>query len=168
MFLSSSTIAVPSQFLRATRWLPLSTSHTCGDDRPPNQIRGITGPLPPASLGHVACQLSRLLFLLQQQQQQGIAIAASPAMETLTYKTPSPVTAKRRLSGIPTSRRPERVFSEQLSSRTQREWPDLEEREQRSRRGSIAASGELLRNLKEETDSVDSSMGFRELERVCR
>jgi hypothetical protein len=43
----------------------------------------------------------------------------------------------------------------------------LEEREHRSRRGSIAASGELLRNLKEETDSVDSSMGFRELERVC-
>jgi hypothetical protein len=82
------------------------------------------------------------------------------------YKTPSPVTAKRRLSGIPTSRRTDRVASDQVL-RIQREWPGLEEREQRSRRGSIATSGELLKNLKEEADSVDSSMGFRELERVC-
>ena len=84
------------------------------------------------------------------------------------YKTPSPVTAKRRLSGIPVSRRSglgraERVVSEH-AQRIQREWPELQE--ERVRRGSVGNSSEYLRNLKEETDSVDSSMGFRELERV--
>ena len=84
------------------------------------------------------------------------------------YKTPSPVTAKRRLSGIPVSRtsglgRAERVVSEH-AQRIQREWPELQE--ERARRGSLGNSSEHFRNLKEETDSVDSSMGFRELERV--
>ena len=83
------------------------------------------------------------------------------------YKTPSPVTAKRRYSGIPVSRaglgRAERVVSEQVQ-RVQREWPELHS--ERSRRGSGGHSSDILRNLKDETDSVDSSMGFRELERV--
>lgn len=82
------------------------------------------------------------------------------------YKTPSPVTAKRRLSGIPTSRRPERVVSEQIS-RIQRESHDIEDLGQRNRRRSIATGQEMLKAMKDEsTDSVDSSMGFRELERV--
>jgi hypothetical protein len=88
-------------------------------------------------------------------------------MESLLYKTPSPVSAKRRLSGIPVSRgglgRAERVVTEQ-AQRVIREWPELHE--ERSRRGSISNTSDVLRNLKEETDSVDSTMGFRELERV--
>jgi hypothetical protein len=56
--------------------------------------------------------------------------------------------------------------SDQIS-RIQREWPDLEDCGQRSRRGSIATGQEWLKGVKDEsTDSVDSSMGFRELERV--
>lgn len=92
------------------------------------------------------------------------------------YKTPSPVTAKRRLSGIPvTSCRTNvkrsidgRVVSEQMQ-RIHREWSELED--ERVRRGSVGSSGDFLRSLKEEPDTVDSSMGFRELERVpdfCR
>ena len=83
------------------------------------------------------------------------------------YKTPSPVTAKRRLSSVPATRtgqgRAERVVSEQVQ-RFQKEWPELQD--ERARSGSLSNSGEILRNLKEETDSVDSLMGFRELERV--
>jgi hypothetical protein len=85
------------------------------------------------------------------------------------YKTPSPITAKRRLSGIPVTRTnakrssDSRVVSEQMQ-RIHREWPELEDK--RVRRGSIGAAGDFLRSLKEVPDSVDSSMGFRELERV--
>ena len=82
------------------------------------------------------------------------------------YKTPSPIAAKHRLSGIPTSRRPDRVVSEQIC-RIQRESHDFEELGQRSRRRSIATGQEMLKAMKDEsTDSVDSSMGFRELDRV--
>lgn len=85
------------------------------------------------------------------------------------YKTPSPVTAKRRLSGIPVPRsvagREERVASEQVQ-RIQREWPGL--KEERTRRDSLGSRPDLLTTLREETDSVDSSMGFRELERVVQ
>jgi hypothetical protein len=91
-------------------------------------------------------------------------------MDTLMYKTPSPVTAKRRLSGIPVTARgnvkrstDSRVVSEQMQ-RIHREWPELEV--ERVRRGSIGAAGDFLRTLKDEPDNVDSSMGFRELERV--
>ena len=88
-------------------------------------------------------------------------------MESLMYKTPSPVTAKRRLSGIPVARstagRGERAASEQIQ-RTQREWPGLHE--ERTRRGSLGNRNDLLTSLREETDNLDSSMGFRELERV--
>jgi hypothetical protein len=88
-------------------------------------------------------------------------------MESLMYKTPSPVTAKRRLSGIPVSRtsglgRAERVVSEH-AQRIQREWPELQE--EQARRGSVGNSSEYIKNW-QEMDSVDSSMGFRELERV--
>jgi hypothetical protein len=88
------------------------------------------------------------------------------------YKTPSPVTAKRRLSGIPVTSRANvkrstdsRVVSEQMQ-RIHREWPDLEV--DHVRRGSIGSTGNFLRTLKDEPDSVDSSMGFRELERVLQ
>jgi hypothetical protein len=88
-------------------------------------------------------------------------------MESLMYKTPSPVTAKRRLSAIPVPRsttgRVERVASEQVQ-RIQREWPGLHN--ERSRRDSLGSRNDLLTTLREEADSVDSSMGFRELERV--
>ena len=91
-------------------------------------------------------------------------------MESLIYKTPSPVTAKRRLTGIPVSRstggldQEKRVVSEQVQ-RVQRDWPELFQ-DVRHRSGSVGNPGEVLKNLKEESDSVDSSMGFRELERV--
>jgi hypothetical protein len=86
-------------------------------------------------------------------------------MDTSLYKTPSPVTAKRRLSAIQTNAiaRPERIVTEQVQ-RIQREWPEL--RDERRRRMSIGPSSEFLRSLKEDADGVDSSMGFRELERV--
>ena len=88
-------------------------------------------------------------------------------MESLIYKTPSPVTAKRRLSDIPVPRSVagcgERVASEQVQ-RIQREWSGLQQ--ERKRRDSFGGRNDLLTTLREETDSVDSSMGFRELERV--
>lgn len=83
------------------------------------------------------------------------------------YRTPSPVTAKRRLSGIPVPRssaeRGDRVASEQVQ-RIQREWPGLHD--ERSRRDSLGSRNDLLTTLREEADTADSSMGFRELERV--
>lgn len=89
-------------------------------------------------------------------------------MDTLTYKTPSPVIAKRRLSGIPVRRAgglgpSERVVSEQVL-RVQKEWPGLQD--EQIRKSSLGNPSETLKNLKDETDSVDPSMGFRELERV--
>ena len=87
-------------------------------------------------------------------------------MESLLYKTPSPVTAKRRLSTFPSTRnglgREERVVSEQVQ-RIHKEWPELQD--ERTRRGSLGNSDEFIKNLRE-IDTVDSSMGFRELERV--
>jgi len=83
------------------------------------------------------------------------------------YKTPSPVTAKRRLSDIPVTRtgvgRTDRIASEH-ARRVQTEWPELQNG--RNRRGSLGTKSELVRELNEETESVDSTMGFRELERV--
>jgi hypothetical protein len=88
------------------------------------------------------------------------------AMESLLYKTPSPVTAKRRLSAARHggyTGRPDRIVSEQIQ-RIQRDWPELDDA--RSRRGSVGNVTEFSQSLREETDTVDSSMGFRELERV--
>jgi hypothetical protein len=93
-------------------------------------------------------------------------------MESLLYKTPSPVTAKRRLSAIPvrttgtSPRQPERVSNDavrRIASSVDGQGPlDAPWR----RRGSLSGSSEVLKRLDEETASVDSSMGFRELERV--
>jgi hypothetical protein len=96
--------------------------------------------------------------------------------ESLLYKTPSPVCAKRRLSGIPvrtttiteggalgpSERVPNDAVRRIVSSGGDRPgsgdvpW----------RRGSFSGSSDVLKKLEEETESVDSSMGFRELERV--
>lgn len=137
-------------------WLPPQHVHC---DRPPNQIPSIT-PIPTPSHCH-ACPpiLLRPLVFLH-------IIPKPTAMESSMYKTPSPITGKRRLSGIPTSRRPDRAVSDQIS-RIQRESHDFEDPGQRSRRRSIATGQEILKAMKDETtDSVDASMGFRELERV--
>jgi hypothetical protein len=87
-------------------------------------------------------------------------------MESLMYKTPL-VNAKRRLSTIPVTRpglgQEERIVTEQVQ-RIQREWPELHD--ERSRRRSLGHSNDFFKSSKEEPDSVDSSMGFRELERV--
>ena len=45
----------------------------------------------------------------------------------------------------------------------QHDWPELDDT--RGRRASVGFPSEYMRDLKEE-ESVDSSMGFRELERV--
>lgn len=94
-------------------------------------------------------------------------IAPNPAMESLLYKTPSPVTAKRRLSSIPISRiglgREQRVASDHIQ-RIQTDWPELQK--ERTRRGSMGNTGHFTRQIKDDADSIDSSMGFRELERV--
>jgi hypothetical protein len=113
-------------------------------------------PTPPPSLHHHATTQSLLHPLL--------ALVVS-TMESLLYKTPSPVTAKRRLSGLPArlGGRADRVMSEQIQ-RIQRDWPDLED--VRGRRGSVGNVTEFAQTLREETESIDSSMGFRELERV--
>ena len=83
------------------------------------------------------------------------------------YKTPSPVTVKRRLPTNSNNRRdigrPERIVSEYVQ-RIEREWPEL--RDERPRRVSLGPYSEFMRSLTEEADSVDSTMGFRELERV--
>jgi hypothetical protein len=78
-------------------------------------------------------------------------------------KTPSPVTAKRRLSTIPTktgSGQKNRVVSEQLPRiKDYSDWKD-------DRRGSFGNASENLKGIDEDTGSIDSSMGFRELEKV--
>ena len=86
-------------------------------------------------------------------------------MESLLYKTPSPVTAKRRLSTIPVksrSARKDRVVSEQ----TPRMKDYMELKDAKERRGSFGNASEILNGIEEDTGSVDSSMGFRELEKV--
>jgi len=78
------------------------------------------------------------------------------------YKTPSPVTAKRRLSTVSSkaghSSRKNRVVSEQFSQ--VKDYSELD------RRGSFGNATEILKGIEEDTGSVDSSMGFRELEKV--
>ena len=88
-------------------------------------------------------------------------------MESSLYRTPSPTAAKRRLSNIPPSRaglgQEQRAASDHVQ-RFKRDWPELQN--QRARRGSMGAPGLLSKGLRDDTDSIDSSMGFRELERV--
>jgi len=83
------------------------------------------------------------------------------------YKTPSPVTAKRRLSGIPvkaTSIRGDGIFSEQIP-RT-KDYHEFK-KSKSGRRNSIGNASAILRGMEaEDSASVDSSMGFRELEKV--
>jgi hypothetical protein len=81
--------------------------------------------------------------------------------ESLLYKTPSPVIAKH--NGHAGRGRAERVVSEKVQ-RAHKDWPELQGG--RNRGASLGNSSEFLRNLKEEVDSIDSTMGFRELERV--
>ena len=92
-------------------------------------------------------------------------------MESLLYKTPSPVTAKRRLTGIPVRSAatnldpPERVPNDavrRIASSGQRQGPH----DVSWRRSSFCGSTGILTRLDDETESVDYSMGFRELERV--
>jgi hypothetical protein len=87
--------------------------------------------------------------------------------ESLLYKTPSPVTTKRQSSSISVSQpgvgRAERAVSERVQ-RVHKNWPELHG--ERTRSGSLGNSGDFLKNLKEEAESIDSTMGFRELERV--
>ena len=86
-------------------------------------------------------------------------------MESLLYKTPSPVTAKRRLSTIPAkprSGKKDRVVSEQ----TPKMKDSTELKTAKERRGSFGNASEILKGIEEDTGSVDSSMGFRELEKV--
>src|SRR5436305_4319047 len=89
-------------------------------------------------------------------------------MDSLLYTTPSPVTAKRRLSSVPATRtgigRQEIAVSEQVG-RIQRDWPELL-MDEGIRRASLNNSNEFLKHLKEEKDIGDSSMGFKELQRV--
>jgi len=89
----------------------------------------------------------------------------------LLYKTPSPVTAKRRLSHYP----PETCAVTEKAERVNRRLSDyavrrvkkelFEEQIPAVRRNSIDIANDLLRDVKE-ADSIDSTMGFRELERV--
>ena len=78
------------------------------------------------------------------------------------------MTTKRRSSGIPikTNSRPERaerVFSEQIPR--VRDYREL--KDGRERRNSIGNASAILRGMEEdESGSIDSSMGFRELEKV--
>lgn len=81
--------------------------------------------------------------------------------ERLICKTPSPAMAKP--SGPAGLGRAERVVSEQLQ-RINKDWTQLQGG--RNRGSSLGNSSDVLKNLKEEIDNVDSSMGFRELERV--
>jgi len=78
------------------------------------------------------------------------------------YKTPSPVTAKRRISTVSSKAghpsRKNRVVSEQFSQ--VKDYSELD------RRGSFGNATEILKGIEEDTGSVDSSMGFRELEKV--
>ena len=87
-------------------------------------------------------------------------------MDSMMYTTPSPVTAKRRLSSNLAHKhgRHDRVVSEHIQ-RIQREWPDLHD--DRTRRGSVGNVIEFAQSVRDESDSLDSSMGFRELERVA-
>jgi hypothetical protein len=96
--------------------------------------------------------------------------------ESLLYKTPSPVCAKRRLSGIPV--RTTTITEGGAPGPSERVPNDAVRRIVSSggdrpgsgdvpwRRGSFSGSSDVLKKLEEETESVDSSMGFRELERV--
>jgi hypothetical protein len=89
----------------------------------------------------------------------------------LLYKTPSPVTAKRRLSNYPHEARAvtektdrvNRRLSDYAVQRVKKEL--LEEQVPAARRNSIDIANDLLGDVKE-ADSIDSTMGFRELERV--
>ena len=93
-------------------------------------------------------------------------------MESLLYKTPSPGTAKRRLSGIPVRATatnlgpPERVPND-TAGRIVSPGDSQGAHDASWRRSSFCGSTDILNRLEEETEcAVDSSMGFRELERV--
>ena len=93
-------------------------------------------------------------------------------MESLLYKTPSPGTAKRRLSGIPvrataTSRGAPQSVPKDVAGRIVSPGDSHGAHDASCRRRSFCGSTDILNRLDEETESVfDSSMGFRELERV--
>jgi hypothetical protein len=88
-------------------------------------------------------------------------------MDDLIYKTPSPVMAKRRLSGIPVKITPVRgdgIFSEQIPR--MKDYHEFNESKSK-RRNSIGNASAILKGMEaEDSASVDSSMGFRELEKV--
>lgn len=95
--------------------------------------------------------------------------------ESLLYKTPSPVCAKRRLSGIPVRTTtgthgdglgPERVPNDAVRRIVSSGLDRPGSGDAPWRRGSFSGTSDVLKKLDEETESVDSSMGFRELERV--
>jgi hypothetical protein len=91
------------------------------------------------------------------------AIALLVSMDSLLYKTPSPVIAKRRLSSVPPkTASPHGNLSEQIPR--VRDYPEFSD----SRRNSSGNATAILRGMEaDDSARVDSSMGFRELEKVC-